>query len=189
MKFGRFTRLLHLLIAVGITLELLSSLFMKTPRPGRVLTPLQSLGYEIHQWVGMAVLVALALHWTVFAAGHAHKGIGHFFPWFSRSRMTEIAREVRELLRFRIADPDRCDSLSGAVEGIGLVLGTLLAVSGAWLFFGAAPDGTLGAALRPIRKFHEFWGPAMWAYLGVHAGAAMLHLGLGHRSILAVFRL
>lgn len=188
MKFGRFTRLLHLLIAAGITLELLSSLFMKTPRPGRVLTPLQSLGYEIHQWVGMAVLVALALHWAMFAAGHAHKGIGHFFPWFSRARLAEIADEVRELLRFRVTDPERSDSLSGSVEGIGLALGTLLAVSGALLFFGAAPDGTLGDALRPIRKFHEFWGPAMWTYLCVHAGAAMLHVALGHRSILAIFR-
>lgn len=188
MKYGRFTRVLHLFIAAGITFELLSSLFMKTPRPGRVLTPLQSFGYETHQWVGMAVLAVLALHWAVFAAGHAHKGIGHFFPWFSRARMGEVAGEVRELLQFRVTDPERNDSLSGAIEGIGLLVGTLLAVSGAVLFFGTADNGTMSNAIRSARKFHEFWGPAMWTYLCVHAGAAMLHLGLGHRSLLLIFR-
>lgn len=188
MKYGRFTRLLHALIAAGITLELVSSLVMRNPRPGRVLTPLQLFGYESHRWIGMAVFAVLVLHWAVFVAGHAHKGIGHFFPWFSRARMGEIAGEIRELLQFKVADPEQKDSLSGAVEGIGLLAGTILAVSGAILFFGIADDGTQSGAVRAVRHFHEFWGPAMWTYLCVHAGAVMVHLALGHRSILSIFR-
>lgn len=188
MKFGRVTRILHSLIAAGILLELLLSLEMRTPRPGRVLTPLQSFNYEAHRLVGMAVLAVLIVHWMVFMAGHAHKGIGHFYPWFSRARMKEVVDEVRELLTFRIADPERNDSLSGAIEGLGLLIGTILAVSGAVLFFGIADNGAMSRAVRAVREFHEFWGPAMWTYLGVHAGAVMVHLGLGHRSILAIFR-
>jgi len=40
MKYGRPTRILHALIAIGISLEPLLSLVMRTPKPGRVLTPL-----------------------------------------------------------------------------------------------------------------------------------------------------
>jgi cytochrome b561 len=188
MKYGRFTRILHSLIAAGIVVELVSSLVLRTPRPGRVLTPLQALGYQAHEWVGMAVLVVLAMHWLVFSAGHAHKGIGHFFPWFSRARRKAVLGDVRELLRFRVADPEQNDSLAGAIEGLGLLVGSVLAVSGAVLFFGIAGDGSMSRPVHAVKEFHEFWGPAMWTYLCLHAGAAMAHVGLGHRSVLAIFR-
>lgn len=188
MKYGRFTRILHMFVAVGITLELVSSLVLRMPRPGRVLTPLQSFGYEAHEKIGMAVLVVLALHWAVFATGHAHKGSGHFFPWFSRARRDAVMAEVRELLNFKLGDPQQNDSLAGAIEGLGFLVGSILAASGAVLFFGIAEDGVMSSAIRTVKDFHEFWGPVMWTYLCIHAGAAMLHLWLGHRSILSIFR-
>lgn len=46
----------------------------------------------------------------------------------------------------------------------------------------------MSGAVRAVLEFHEFWGPAMWTYLAVHAGAAMAHVWLGHRSILETFR-
>jgi len=188
MKYGRFTRILHTLIAIGILLELLSSLVMRTPRPGRVLTPLQAFGYDAHAWVGMAVSAVLVVHWIVFAAGHAHKGIGHFFPWLSRARLDAVVSEAREFLRLKVGDPEQNDSLAGAFEGLGLLVASILGVTGVALFFGIAENGAMSPVIRPFRSFHEFWGPIMWTYLCVHAGAAMLHLGLGHRSVLSVFR-
>jgi cytochrome b561 len=188
MKYGRFTRILHSLIAIGILLELLSSLVMRTPRPGRVVTPLQAFGYDTHAWVGMAVFVVLVLHWIVFVAGHARKGIGHFYPWFSRARLDAVVSDARELLRLRVEDPDKADSLAGAIEGLGLLVASILGATGVALFFGIAENGVMSSAIRTVREFHEFWGPAMWTYLCIHAGAAMVHLGLGHRSILSVFR-
>jgi len=188
MKFGRFTRILHTLIAIGITLELVSSLVLRTPRPGRALTPLQSFGYQAHEMIGMAVLVVLILHWLVFATSHAHKGIGHFFPWFSRASRDAVLGEVRELLTLKLGDPEQNDSLSGAIEGLGLLVGSILAVSGAVLFFGIAENGAMSRPVHAVKDFHEFWGPVMWTYLCIHAGAAMLHLGLGHRSVLSIFK-
>jgi cytochrome b561 len=188
MKYGRFTRILHTLIAVGILLELLSSLMMRTPRPGRVLTPVQAFGYDAHAWVGMAVFGLLALHWIVFVTGHAYKGMGHFFPWFSRVRLDAVVSDARELLRLQAGDPEQNDSLAGAIEGLGLLVASILGVTGVVLFFGIAENGAMSGAIRAVREFHEFWGPAMWTYLCIHAGAAMVHLGLGHRSILSVFR-
>jgi len=188
MKYGGYTRILHTLIAIGITLELVSSLVMKSPKPGRALTPLQSFGYQAHEMIGMFVLAVLVLHWIVFAADHAHKGIGHFFPWFSRERMDAVLGEIRELSGLKVADPEQSDSLAGAIEGIGLLVGSVLAASGAVLFFGVAENGAMSRAVHAVKEFHEFWAPAMWTYLCLHAGAAMLHLALGHRSVLAIFR-
>jgi cytochrome b561 len=188
LKYGRFTRILHTLIAIGITLELVSSLVLRTPRPGRVLTPLQSFGYQAHETIGMAVLAVLILHWVVFVNGHAHKGIGHFFPWFSRARRIAVLGEVRELLTFKVGDPEQNDSLAGAIEGLGLLVGSILAVSGAVLFFGIAENGVMSRPIHTVKEFHEFWGPVMWTYLCIHAGAAMLHPGLGHRSVLSIFK-
>lgn len=188
MKYGRLTRILHTLIAIGISLELLLSLVMEAPKLGRVPTPLQSFGYEAHKMIGMAVFVVLFLHWIVFVTGNAYKGIGHFFPWFSNSRMQAVLSDIRELFILRVGDPEQKDSFSGAIEGLGFIVGSILAASGAVLYFGIAENGAMSAVIHALKEFHEFWGPVMWWYLGIHAGAAVVHLGLGHRSILSIFR-
>lgn len=188
MKYNRLTRILHALIAVGISLELLLSLVMRAPKPGRVLTALESFGFEAHRMVGMAVLCALVLHWLVFAAGHAYKGIGHFFPWTSKVRRDAVLSDIRELLGLKLADPAQKDSLAGAIEGLGFAVGSMLAASGSVLFFGIAENGAMNAVVHAVKEFHEFWGPVMWGYVGIHAGATLLHFRLGHRSVLSIFR-
>jgi len=188
MKYGRVTRILHVLVAVGVSFALLASLVMRTPKPGRVLTPLQSFGNEAHEIVGMAVLVVLALHWMVFVSGHAYKGIGHFFPWFSKTRMDAVLSDIRKLIKLNVGDPELEDSFSGAFEGLGLIAGSILAASGAVLFLGIAENGAMSAAIHAVKDFHEFWGPIMWGYLGIHAGATLVHVALGHRSVLSMFR-
>jgi cytochrome b561 len=187
MKYGRLTRTLHTFIAIGISLELLLSLVMKTPKPGRALTALQSFGFEVHKMVGIAVLVALVLHWIVFLSGHAYKGIGHFFPWFSKAHMDAVFSDIRELLKLRVGDPEQKDSFSGAFEGLGFTVGSILAASGIVLFFGIAENGVMSTTVHAVKEFHEFWGPIMWGYLGIHAGATALHVWLGHRSTLSIF--
>lgn len=68
------------------------------------------------------------------------------------------------------------------------IVGSILAASGTVLFFGIAENGVMSAVTHAVKEFHEFWGPVMWGCLGIHAGATMVHLGLGHRSILSIFR-
>jgi cytochrome b561 len=187
MKYGRLTRILHALLAIAISLQLLSSLVMRTPRPGRVLTPLQAFGFESHRVIGVTAFCVLLLHWLVFVSGYAYKGVGHFYPWFSRTRRAALLDEIHALTRLHVPDPRHKDSLAGAVEGLGLAVGSVLALSGTVLFLGMAPNGTMSAGVHVIKEFHEFWGPVMWTYLGIHGGAVLVHLWSGHRSILSVF--
>lgn len=188
MKYGLYTRVLHWLLAAAISLQMLLSLVMRPPHPGRVHTAFENLTYDAHRYVGVAVLAIVVLHWLLFISGNAHKGWGHFFPWFSRERRTAVFDDIKGLLRLRIENPEQQDSLAGGIQGLGLLVGTLLAASGLVLFLGMASDGAMSATVHAIAEFHSFWGPVMWGYLGLHVGAVAIHLLSGHRSVLNIFR-
>ena len=60
MPYYRVTRFLHALIACGITLQMLVSLLMVYPRPGR----LPNAWWEVHEIAGLLLVAALGLHWA-----------------------------------------------------------------------------------------------------------------------------
>jgi cytochrome b561 len=187
-RYGTPIRVLHAALALGISLQLLLSLVMEQPRPGRTFTAVQSLTFSVHEWVGLALLAVLVAHGCMVVLGQAAKGPGHFYPWFSGQRLRGLGAEARQLARLQIGDPETQDALAGAVQGIGLLMALVVAVTGTVIFFGMAADGAMTPAIRSVRKVHTTVGPLLWGYLAIHAGAAMLHLALGHRSILAIFR-
>jgi len=121
-------------------------------------------------------------------SGQARNGLGHFFPWFSPPRLRELSREARAIARLRIGDPDEEIALAGAVQGLGLIIALVLAVTGTTIYFGMAPDGAMSAAIRSVRTIHTTAAPLMWGFLAIHVAAVAVHLALRHRSILAIFR-
>jgi cytochrome b561 len=189
VKYSRPIRVLHAAFAFGISLQLLLSNLMRQPRPGRLRTAFETLTFAIHDYVGLALIAVLIVHWLLHLAGHAPKGLAHFFPWFSRERMGRLKAEARELLQMKLAEPEAQDAIAGAIQGLGLVVAALLAITGGVIFFGMADDGTMSATTRSIRKVHTTLAPLMWGYLGIHIAAALAHVAAGHRSILAIFRL
>ncbi|WP_167525425.1 cytochrome b/b6 domain-containing protein [Roseomonas genomospecies 6] len=60
MPYDRVTCLLHAVIACGITLQMLFSLVMVYPRPGR----LPNAWWEVHEIAGLLLVAALGLHWV-----------------------------------------------------------------------------------------------------------------------------
>lgn len=188
MKYSQPVKVLHALFAFGITLQLLLSGVMRQPRPGRVRAASEALAFATHEYVGLALIVILVIHWLLHLAGHVPKGPAHFFPWFSRERRGRLLVEAKELLRMRLGQPEAQDAIAGAIQGLGLVIATLLALTGGLIYFGMADDGTMSAATRSIRTAHTTLAPVMWGYLGIHIAAALAHVAAGHRSILAIFR-
>jgi cytochrome b561 len=188
VKYAWPIKLLHGLFALGITLQLLLSTVMRQPRPGRARDAFETLTFAVHEYLGLAVLAILLLHWLLVAFGSAYKGLAHFFPWFSRERMTRLLAEANDLARLRISEPEKQDTVAGAFQGVGLVIASLLALSGGMIFIGMADDGTMSATIRSVRKVHTTLAPVMWGYLGIHVAATLAHLVVGHRSVLAIFR-
>ncbi|MEP6657392.1 MAG: cytochrome b/b6 domain-containing protein [Betaproteobacteria bacterium] len=189
MRYSQPIKILHALFALGITLQLLLSNVMRQPRPGRLRTAWEALTFTVHQYVGLALLLVLIAHWLLHLVGQLPKGPLHFFPWFSRERIGRLKAEAKEFFRLKLGDPETQDAIAGAIQGLGLVIATLLAITGSLIFFGMADDGAMSATTRAIRRVHTTLAPLMWGYLGIHIAATLVHLIAGHRSVFAIFRL
>ena len=74
----RFTKLLHALIALGITANLLLSLVMRPAEWGQS----GDAWYLAHQWTGIALFVALLTYWVWKLPGHLPQGWRLFFRGF-----------------------------------------------------------------------------------------------------------
>ncbi|MDR3438652.1 cytochrome b/b6 domain-containing protein [Telmatospirillum sp.] len=188
MRYDPLTRLLHVTIAIGITVQMLVSLVMVYPKPGR----LPNEWFAIHETLGVVLCGVLATHWLwsvlrTLVSGEPMR----LFPWFSRSRLSELADDiratVRELGRLRLPNGEGTEAFPAVVQGLGLLLGLFLAGSGTILALGMAPDGTMSSLVHAIKEAHETAAPLMWVYLAAHPTLGILHHLAGHKTLDRVF--
>lgn len=188
MKYDPLTRLLHLCLAIGVTAQLLISLVMVYPKPGR----LPNQWYEVHETLGAALLGVLLAHWLWSLGRSLIRGEAFLlFPWLSLGRLRDLAEDCRDTLaqmrRGRLPADDEPRPLPAAIQGLGLLAATFLAASGCALLVGMGPDGSLSAPLHAVKEAHEAVAPLMWAYLVVHPVMGVLHQMFGHRSLNRIF--
>ncbi|WP_448192658.1 cytochrome b/b6 domain-containing protein [Azospirillum sp. sgz301742] len=190
MPYDSVTRLLHATIASGVTIQMLVCLVMVYPRPNRLPNAL----WEVHEIVGLILAVALALHWA-WSLGRAALG-GRpilLFPWFAASRLRALRDDLftmgGELRNGRIPHADEPRPAAAAFQGLGLVVASVLALTGMVMYFGMAENGAMGPVVHALKEVHEAAGPLMWAYLAVHPTIGILHQLAGHRTLSRMFRL
>lgn len=185
------TRWLHAGIALGVAAQLGLSLFMEAPDDtDEVMAsgfPLQL--FEAHESIGMALLALLVLHWLWSLSGHVEGGFGHLFPWFSGKRMSKVIAEAKDILRLKVPDPETSNEFAGAVHGLGLLVATILAVSGAVIFFNVSETGHWTKLGNNYHEIHETIAPLMWAYLIGHFAVAVIHKRMGHTNVKEMFSL
>ena len=169
------TRLLHLTVLLVVLHQLLSSSVMERPFPGDE----PGWPYFLHEQVGVVGLGVLALFWLwTLVRRPLETPVTRLAPWFSPSQIgavfEDIARLVRALSSFR-APPLDLDALASAVHGLGLLVASFLALSGAaWFYlFAGTPYG------RIVMGMHKLSANLMWAYLIGHALVALVHHALG----------
>ncbi|MBF0126173.1 MAG: cytochrome b/b6 domain-containing protein [Magnetococcales bacterium] len=189
MLYDRFTRLLHLLIASGLVVQLVNSLVMVHPKPGRQ----GDTWYGMHEIWGQALLGLLVAHWIWCLLRAGNISFALLFPWFSPSRRLAIKEDIRRYLdhaaRFRLPDSgERISPLASAVQGLGLSVATLLGVSGLILFVAMEENGEMSGWARGIKEAHEVMGALMWGYLLVHGIMVVLHQLAGHGGLRAMLR-
>lgn len=190
MKYNQTTRWLHAGIALGVSMQLIISLIMDIPKPGRPFTGLGAAAFEVHETTGMVVASLLLLHWLLLFSGHIPLGLGHLFPWFSKQRVCAVINEARrQWTQRRLDDTQQPSELAGAVHGLGLLITTLMAMTGSTIYFGMAENGAMPPFVDVVKEIHEFASNLLWAYLIGHAGIAILHQRLGHRTLSDMFRL
>jgi len=190
LTYDKTTRWLHAGLALGITLQLALSLVMESPEPDEpAITGIAAATFEVHENVGMVVLAILVLHWLWQLSGHTLHGLGHLFPWFSASGRAAVVADAKHLVASRMRDNPEVSPLAGAVHGLGILVATAMAASGAVLYFGMADNGSMSKPVNVIEEFHGLMANFMWAYLVGHVAMGALHRKLGHADGSEIFRL
>lgn len=174
------TRLVHAGLAITIVVQLLTSLVMEGPRAG---SPGDTL-FVVHQYSGYAALAFAFLFWATLVLRTRGTDPGALFPWLSARRLravrADLVEHLQSLKRLSLPAPESGEygALASAVHGLGLLLMTLMAVTGASAIL---LPGIRGAAL----SIHELFANLVWAYLIGHASVALIahwsrHLDIRH---------
>lgn len=172
LNYDATTRRLHALLAVGVVVQLLLSLGMDPEAKVGTAATL----FEIHETLGLILVVVVAAHWVWALTGHAPAGIGALWPWFSRKRLLALKQDIGARLH---GGGTASGPFVSAIHGLGLLLVAAMTLSGLiwWLGVEAAKD------------IHETVAPLVWAYLVGHVAAAVWHQWRGEPLITRMLRL
>lgn len=186
--WDRGTRFLHLGLALTVSLQLLSSLVIRMPKPDRPLTGIDSLVFEIHEWLGISALAIVLLHWGWSLWAADGYGIHHLLPW-NRAGQAGMAREISLVKKRQLPPGGPHAKIAGLVHGLGMLAVTAMALSGAALFFWMPENGALTPFTRNAKSVHEFLSTLVWIYWGGHVAMGLLHQYAGDNSLRAMFSL
>jgi len=164
MKYDRTTYWLHIGLAFTISAQLMLSLMMEVPRPGVPIGGVGNFFFQFHRIDGLVVLVLLIAHWLWQLSGRARNGMRSLFPWLLPRRPSAHFSAHHSISVGR----KRLKFLAGTLQGLGLLVATVMAVTGLMLFFGMAGDGSMSTALAAVREVHASAGIFLWIYLGLH---------------------
>lgn len=164
------TRVLHLSVAVTIMAQLGLSLIMQSPSPSQAGDNL----FEIHEKVGLVangILIAFWI-WSVVRSGETR--LVAFFPWLSPMQLRLVAADAKRVFA-PLEHGQQERPFASAVHGLGLIIATIMALSG---FFGYFVESA-----RALLGVHEAVAPFMWAYLVGHVAMSIIHELRGERII------
>ncbi|MGA9852278.1 MAG: cytochrome b/b6 domain-containing protein [Gammaproteobacteria bacterium] len=170
-QWSRPLRLLHLLLAIGVTAQLFIGSFMHSPHPGRP----DSMGFEAHEIIGAAVLALIILHW-LWSCSHPNEGLRHLFPW-TRQGLRKVVAEFWQgvrYLRLPPGGPGKDGGLAGLVHGLGLLAITAMVITGG-TFYLSRMAGAGRGTLEIIEDIHDTFAVIVWVYWGGHLGVTVLH--------------
>jgi len=181
------TRLLHMAMALAVSLQLLLSLVMVPPDEEHAST-LARLAFEAHQWVGLAAVVVVILHWLWSAISRQDGGLPHLFPWSSRAR-SAIKDDLAKLTNRELPEAGPRGGLPGLVHGLGFLAVTGMALSGLVFFILFPENGKPGATVETVAKIHGFVANFVWVYWFGHVAMALGHRRAGHPNVKNMFTL
>lgn len=178
-------RWLHAGIAIGVTLQLLSSLWMTPDWQHADYASFTQLLFSFHAWVGLTTALFLLWQWLWIATSARMRQ--QFFPW--RGPWQPVWDDLRALYHGRLRPPGPAPGLAALIHGLGLLLISWMALTGTVIFFFLPQGGTPpGAVLLNVIPLHKALLYLVWAYWIGHVGMFCAHW-LRRDRILDIFRL
>lgn len=182
------TRLLHALIAATVTIQLVSSLVMDHPRTARPMTQAGGWLFRAHEWIGLAALGVLVVSWAYRVLSWKRQSQGRLFPWITRQGLFALVQEALAFLRLKWTRIPEDGALVGMVHGAGLVVASLMALTGGALYVLLGPADTVTPTVRAVMEVHSTIATLMWIYFYGHAAMALWHQYMGHGTLARMFR-
>lgn len=190
MRLKLSTRILHISMVIIVAYQLLSSLVMALPEPGKlpgVESTLFSLHITVFGWA--AIIVSGVYAATRFFEKEAW---GRLVPWFSKDRRRAFYRSARnelpQMFKGKLAPPEDRGALAGAVHGFGFLALLGMGMTGLYVMLGVRPDGNLRDDIQFVLYFHEWFGVLIWTFVGAHIFMTLYHLLLGQTKVIDIFR-
>ena len=161
---------------------------MHSPRPsGR----LGNFAFSLHEVIGLASIAILVLFWLWVVVRRREQSFSDLVPWFSADSLRALSEDVGHhlgaLIRLRLPLPAEASPLASATHGLGLIVASVMAVTGAIVYFQIGADGSLTDLGHSALGIHRPAANLMWAYLIGHASIALLHQISGHPVLQRMF--
>jgi cytochrome b561 len=188
MRRSLTTRVLHVLVAGAVIHQLVVSWFMEVPKPNGLGG---NFAFQLHETIGLGSLGVLTVFWLWTLVRRGEYNIGDLVPWFSMRRrqvlFADLGNHLRLAIKARLPDPSNQGGLPSAIHGLGLLVATGMAVTGAAVAVFPGGAGALTSIARVALEIHKALANLMWAYLIGHASLAVLHQATGHGVLRAMF--
>lgn len=187
VKWSIPTRLLHMGMALTVTLQLMISLVMEPPDEEHA-GALARAAFEAHEAVGLAAVLIVALHWLWSVLGKGDGGLSHLFPWAGAAR-AEVMADIGRLMNRQLPEGGPRGGLPGLVHGLGFLAVSAMALTGAVLFAIFPESGKPGDTVEFFAGIHEVVANFVWLYWFGHVGLALAHKWMGHPNVKEMFSL
>ncbi len=169
-EWSPITRIMHWGLAVTISAQLLSGLFVSDPHT--------RLYFYFHEYDGLAASFFILAFWMWV---YANQEGGLLFPWNAEG-MAAVRADFRALMRKKTLPPGgQTVGLASFGHGLGLLAVTMMGITGIWIFFiipgghGAQTGSTDFRAYMDATALHTFFSYATWVYWVGHIGFALAH--------------
>ena len=177
------TRLVHAGLAIAIVLQLASSQIMNPDGAGNA-------AFGLHEYSGLAAFALVLAFWFLTLVRRRGTPLADLFPWFSGSRIAAVWSDAKAhlstLTHLRLPAHGEDSPLASAIHGLGLLLMTAMAFSGAVYYVINTGDPDAGGLVGVTMTVHRTLANLVWAYLIGHAGAALL---AHYAGTLPIFRM
>ena len=162
-----FTKLLHTAVLLAVAHQLFLVGLVERPRGATA----GNVFFTWHQTVGLVTLGIVTTFWLWALLRRTETAAGALFPWLSVHRREalwqDLCAHLDELRRFRLKHAHE-SPLASATHGLGLLVVSAMAGTGAVMAFDGVPGGA-------VLQLHQLLANLMWAYVIAHAGIALLH--------------
>ena len=189
MKFSRATRILHLLIIIVVSLQLLSQSFMFVPSPDKLpQTQLEAWLFVVHLCVGIMGLCFVAVR--LMSVMDDEVDSKRLYPFFHQEALSQFIGELKAIPNwFKQGPParDQDSLIASSVHGLGLLLILGLGTTGILFYIGLEPNGAMDALTKFFRETHEFFALLLWIYILGHVGMYIHHRMQGHKQVSDIF--